>query len=57
MIWLPHKKYTAEYLNDQLMEIALKVRRETRRMIYIATAASAAFGVMAYAQMTYCYGL
>lgn len=36
MIWLSHKKYTQEYVQAQLAEIGLKVRRETRRMVYTA---------------------
>lgn len=39
MIWLSHKKYTTEYVSNQLAEICSKVRRETRRMVYIAMVA------------------
>lgn len=39
MIWLSHKKYTAEYVSNQLAEIYENVRRETRRMVVIATGA------------------
>jgi len=54
MIWLPHKKYTTDYVSGQLAEICHKVRRETRRMVYVA---SFAIGAMAIAQMGCIYGL
>ncbi|WP_319469883.1 hypothetical protein [uncultured Pseudodesulfovibrio sp.] len=50
MIWLSHKKYTVEYVSEQLVAIRSKVRRETRRMIYVA---AFAVGVMVTAQ-TFC---
>ena len=53
MVWLPHKKYTAEYIAAQLAEIRVKVRRETYRMIFLATTA---IGIMAFVQATYIYG-
>ncbi len=39
MIWLTHKKYTAEYVSDQLTTIREKMHREMRRMILVAAAA------------------
>ncbi|WP_157871364.1 hypothetical protein [Pseudodesulfovibrio piezophilus] len=39
MIWLQHKKYTTEYISEQLADICFKVRQETRRMVVIATSA------------------
>lgn len=50
MIWLAHKKYTAEYVSDQLAEICYRMRRETRRMIYVAVGA---VSLMAAVQATY----
>ncbi len=50
MIWLSHKKYTMEYVSKQLVAIQSKVRRETRRMIYVA---ALAVSVMVTAQ-TFC---
>ena len=46
MIWLSHSKYTPEYVSGQLTEICTKVRRETRRMIYVASAAVIAMGLV-----------
>jgi len=54
MLWLPHKTYTSEYLSEQLSEFVMRVRCGTRRMVYVA---SIAVGVMAFAQMSYIYGL
>ena len=54
MIWLSHSKYTHEYVSGQLAEMCVRMRRETRRMVYVA---SAAVGLMAAAQATYLYGL
>lgn len=54
MIWLPHKKYTSEHIADRLNEICTKVRQETRRMVYVASVAAS---VMAFAHMSYIYGL
>lgn len=54
MIWMKHKKYTAEYVSGQLAEICDRMRRETRRMIYVAFAAVA---LMAAMQATYLVGL
>lgn len=54
MIWLSHKKYTEEYLSGQLVEICTKVRRETRRMIYVATGATA---LMVMLEAGYLYDL
>jgi predicted dinucleotide-utilizing enzyme len=54
MIWLAHKKYTTEYVSEQLVEICDKMRRETRRMIYIATGAIV---IMAAIQATYLFEL
>lgn len=54
MIWLEHKKYTHEYVSGQLAEMCARVRRETRRMVMVATAA---VGVMAVVQATYLFDL
>lgn len=54
MVWLPHKRYTADYITAQMTEILEKVRSETRRMVLIATSAVV---VMAVIQATYIYGL
>lgn len=54
MIWMNHKKYTEEYLAGQLEAICHKMRKETRRMIYVATGAVAAMTVM---EISYLYGL
>ncbi len=54
VIWFKHKKYTADYVSDQLAEMYLKVRQETRRMIYVATAAT---GFMAAIQAVYLFEL
>lgn len=54
MIWLSHRKYTHEYVSGQLAEICVRMRRETRRMVYVA---GTAVGLMAAAQATYLYGL
>lgn len=54
VIWFQHKKYTAEYVSGQLAEICEKVRRETRRMVYVATAAT---GLMVLVQAAYLYEL
>ena len=54
MIWLPHKKYTHEYITAQLTEICERVRRETRRMVFVAVCA---VGLMVCVQATYIYGL
>jgi hypothetical protein len=50
MIWLKHKKYTHDYVSGQLAEMCARVRRETRRMVMVATAAVA---TMAVVQATY----
>ncbi|QJB56079.1 hypothetical protein [Pseudodesulfovibrio sp. zrk46] len=50
MIWLAHKKYTAEYVSEQLNVICYRMRRETRRMIYVAVGA---VSFMAAIQATY----
>ena len=54
MVWLPHKKYTNEYVTAQLAEISAKVHRETRRMIFVATGA---VGIMVFVQVTWVCGL
>lgn len=54
MIWLSHKKYSADYVSGQFAEICMKMRRETRRMIYVASAAVIA---MAMVQATYLFDL
>ncbi|MEF2231472.1 MAG: hypothetical protein V3571_11135 [Pseudodesulfovibrio sp.] len=40
VLWFDHPKYTAEYVSGQLTDICVKVRRETRRMVYVAMAAT-----------------
>ena len=52
IIWFQHKKYTAEYVSGQLADICTKMRRETRRMVYVATAATT-FMVMIQAAYLY----
>jgi len=54
MIWLPHKKYTADHIAAELAEIVTKVRRETRRMVFVA---AGAVSVMVVVQATCIYGL
>lgn len=54
MVWLPHKKYTSDYVSNQLAEICMKTRRETRRMVYVATCA---VGILAIAQAICLYAL
>lgn len=54
MVWLSHKKYTSDYIASQFAEISMKVRRETRRMVYVATAA---VSIMAVVQTLYLYEL
>jgi hypothetical protein len=54
MLWLSHKKYTVDYVSGQLVEMCAKVRRETRRMVYVATAAVM---LMIVIQASYLYGL
>ncbi len=46
MIWMKHKKYTAEYVSAQLNDICNSMRRETRRMIYVASGAVALMVLM-----------
>ena len=40
VLWYSHPKYTSEYVSGQLADICVKVRRETRRMVYVAMAAT-----------------
>ena len=40
VLWFNHPKYTSEYVSGQLADICGKVRRETRRMVYVAMAAT-----------------
>ena len=54
ILWFQHKKYSADYVSGQLAEICRKMRRETRRMIYVASAAT---GAMAMIQAAYLYEL
>lgn len=54
MIWMQHKKYTAEYVSGQLAQISNKMRRETRRMIYVAAGSVVA---MVAIQATYLFGM
>jgi hypothetical protein len=54
MIWFSHSKYTAEYVSGQFEQICDRMRRETRRMVYVAMAA---VGFMAVVQATCLYGL
>jgi hypothetical protein len=54
MIWFSHSKYTAEYVSGQFAQICDTMRRETRRMVYVAVAA---VGLMVVAQATCLYGL
>ena len=54
MVWLPHKKYTNEYVAAQLAEISANVHRETRRMILVVTGA---VGIMVFFQITGICGL
>lgn len=54
MIWLEHKKYTAEYVSGQFSAICERVRTETRRMIYVA---SAAVCLMIAVQMSWIAGM
>lgn len=54
MIWLTHKRYTHDYISGQLNAICAKMRRDTRRMILIATAAVT---MMAMLQITYLWEL
>jgi hypothetical protein len=54
VIWFQHRKYTPDYVSGQLAEICRKMRRETRRMIYVATAATT---VMVMIQAVYLYEL
>lgn len=54
MVWMNHKKYTAEYVSQQMIEMAGRVRTATRRMVYVA---SLAVGVMVVAEVMYLYGL
>lgn len=54
VIWFKHKKYTADYVSEQMAEIYVKVHRETRRMIYVATTAT---GIMAAIQAVYLFEL
>lgn len=54
MIWLPHKKYTSEHIADRLAETYIKMRRETRKMVFVATSA---VSIMAAIQTAYIYGL
>jgi len=50
VLWFEHPKYTTEYVSGQLADICVKVRRETRRMVYVAMAATV---VMVAAQSAY----
>ena len=54
VLWFQHRKYTAEYVTGQLIEITNKMRQETRRMIYVASAATC---VMVMIQAAYLYEL
>lgn len=54
MIWLTHKKYTQDYVSEQLNSICRKMRRETRRMVYIA---SISVTLMATLQILYIVSL
>jgi len=54
MIWLTHKRYTHDYISGQLNTICTRMRRDTRRMIAIATAAVM---LMAILQITYLWEL
>lgn len=54
MVWMNHKKYTAEYVSNQMADMVGRVRKATRRMVMVA---SAAVGVMAAAEVVYLYGL
>ncbi|WP_419786086.1 hypothetical protein [Pseudodesulfovibrio sp.] len=40
VLWYNHPKYTPEYVSGQLAEICTKARRETRRMVCMAMAAT-----------------
>ncbi|GEM_PF-4279749 len=50
MIWLTHKRYTHDYISGQLNTICTRMRRDTRRMVVIA---SVAVALMAILQITY----
>ena len=50
MIWLTHKRYTHDYISGQLNTICSRMRRDTRRMVIIA---SVAVVLMAVLQVTY----
>lgn len=41
MLWFKHGTYTHEYVSGQMAEISARVGRETRRMVYVATASVA----------------
>jgi len=41
MLWFQHGKYTQEYVARQMAEISARVGRETRRMVYVASASVA----------------
>lgn len=41
MIWFQHGKYTHEYVSRQMAEISARVGRETRRMVFVASASVA----------------
>lgn len=52
MIWFPHKKYTADYVNGQLTEIFRRVRCSTRCMVMVAGFA-VTFAAVAHASCIY----
>jgi len=41
MVWLSHKKYTELYVSEQFAAFCSKMRRESRRMVYVALGATA----------------
>jgi len=54
VLWYNHPKYTTEYMSGQLADICAKVRRETRRMVLVAMAATT---LMAAIQGAYLFEL
>lgn len=54
MIWLTHKRYTHDHISGQLDAICTRMRRNTRRMVFIATAAVT---MMAMLEITYLWEL
>ncbi|MFH1914495.1 MAG: hypothetical protein ABIK45_09510 [Pseudomonadota bacterium] len=54
MLWFNHGTYTHEYVSRQMADISARVRRETRRMVYVA---SVSVSLMVVAQAVCLYDL